>query len=112
MDLKKLYKDACVLACEMPIYSFLTYCDCFARHVIAAYGKRYAVGEGEYLAPCELGSSYAICDAFYNAALFYIVGAATSNAEMLEKSNSEAESAYRTLWREGAHGKRIKGAEW
>ena len=82
MDLKKLYKDACVLACEMPIYSFLTYCDCFARHVIAAYGKRYAVGEGEYLAPCELGSSYAICDAFYND-----VTAVTFSADFCIKAN-------------------------
>ena len=112
MDLKKLYKDICVLACEMPIYSFLTYCDMFARHVIAAYGKPYAIGDGEYSTPETLSDSYAIDDAFYNAALFYIAGQASASGELLAKSEAEAQNAYRTRWRAAARGKRIKGVSF
>ncbi len=112
MDLKKLYSDVCILANEMPIYLFLAHCDSFARSVIAKYGTRYAVGEGEYCTPDTLNSSFAICDAFYNAALFYISGKANGDMQSLEKSESEAENAYLSLWREGARGKRIKGAAW
>ncbi|MBQ6892644.1 MAG: hypothetical protein IJN48_00415 [Clostridia bacterium] len=112
MDIKKLYSDACILVGEIPVYSFLTHCDMFARSAIAKYGNNFAVGEGEYTSPDSLSDSFAIDDAFYNAALFYAAGRASGNDQLQKKSDNEAEIAYRSLWRKNAKGKRIMGVNW
>lgn len=112
MDIKKLYADVCVLAGEVPLYSFFTYCDMCARSIIAEYGERYALGEGEYVSPSALSDSFALDDAFYTAVLLYVAGKASGDGDMIAKSESEAKSAYRGLWRKKAKGKRIMGAKW
>lgn len=112
MDIKKLYADVCVLVGEVPLYSFFTYCDMCARSIIAHYGEKYALGEGEYVCAASFSDSFALDDAFYTAVLLYVAGKESGNVELISKSESEAESAYRGLWRKKAKGKRIMGVKW
>ncbi|MBQ8837604.1 MAG: hypothetical protein IJ002_08910 [Clostridia bacterium] len=112
MDIKKLYADTCILAGEVPIYSFLTYCDICARSLISAYGEKAVLGEGEYATPASLSDAFAVDDAFYNAVLLFAAGKVGVDDGLLEKSKTEADAAYRALWRKAAKGKRIMGVTW
>lgn len=112
MDIKKLYSDVCILAGEIPLFTFLLYCDMFARMLISLYGTKYAVGEGEYLAPESIGDSYSVDAAFYGAARLYIAGKAHCNEQMIEESKAMAQKVYLTMWRERNKNKCIKGAKW
>ena len=110
MDIKKLYADVCISVGEIPLYTFLLYCDSFARMLISKYGSKYAIGAGEYFAPTSLEESFAVADEFYLAALLYIK-AEVSGGD-LTKSSLAADRAYLTLWRQNAKNKRILKEAW
>ena len=112
MDIKKLYSDVCILACEIPLFTFLLYCDTFARMLISTYGKEYAVGEGEYIPPESIGDSYSVDGAFYGAARTFVAGKVLGDAQMVDESKKEAQKVYLSLWKQRNKGKRIKGAKW
>lgn len=112
MDIKKLYSDACILAFEIPLFTFLLYCDMFARMLISSYGIKYTVGEGEYISPESISDSFSIDSAFYGAARLYVAGKALGDEQMVKESKAEAQKAYLSIWRERNKNKRIKGVKW
>ncbi len=113
MDLKKLYGDVTVLiGRELPIYEFLSFCDTGVRTFLCRYPKKLIVGKGEYTSPDTLNASFALDGMFYTALLYFIVGSANKDAKMLEKSSAEAESAFISLWRNAARGKRMACDRW
>lgn len=113
MDLKKLYGDLTVLlGREIPLYSFLLYCDMGARTLLCRYPKKLLLPVGEYSPPESLSDALPIAEEFYTAVLYYVGGSARREESMLKKSEAAAEEAYRTLWRTAARGKRRKGDVW
>lgn len=112
MDIKRLYSDMCVFCGEVPVYTFLTYCDMCARSLLQEYGEKLCVGEGEYMTPASLSDTFALDDAFYNAVLLFAAGKALGDEKLFENSRAEAENAYKNLWRKAARGKRVLGVKW
>ena len=113
MDLKKLYGDVTVrLGGELPIYRFLSYMDTGVRALLCRYPKKIIIGRGEYTSPEDLSASVALNGAFYTFLLYFILGSANGDRAMLEKSYAEADSAYKTLWKGAARGKRIACDRW
>ncbi len=113
MDLKKLYGDVCVqLKRELPIYEFLSYADTGVRALLCRYPKKLLLGRGEYTSPEDLSASVALDGAFYTSLLYFILGSANGDGATLEKSFAEAESAYKTLWKSTACGKRMACDRW
>ena len=113
MDLKKLYGDLTVLlGREVPLYSFLLYCDMGARMLLCRYPKKLLLGAGEYTAPESLSDALPIAEEFYTAVLYFLGGSVSGEESMLKKSEAAAEEAYRTRWRAHARGKRRKGDVW
>lgn len=112
MDIKKLYGDVCILAFEIPLFTFLLYCDMFARKLISNYGIKYAVGEGEYISPESISDSFPIDGTFYGAARLYVSGMALGNEQMIAESEAEAQRVYLSVWKEKNRDKRVKGARW
>lgn len=113
MDLKKLYGDVCVqLKRELPIYEFLSYADLGIRALLCRYPKKLLLCRGEYTSPEDLNSSIALDAAFYTSLLYFVIGSANGDGTTLEKSNSEAENAYKTLWKSAARGKRVACDRW
>ena len=113
MDLKKLYADICIrLKREIPIYEFLSYTDTGIRAFLCRFSKKLLLGRGEYTSPENLNSSVALDEVFYTALLYFILGSINADEKMLKKSESEAESAYKTLWKRVAVGKRRACDRW
>lgn len=113
MELKKLYGDLTVLiGTEVPTYSFLLYCDMGVRTLLGRYPKKLLLPVGEYCPPETLSDVLPIAEEFYTALLWFIGGSVRGEENMLKKSETAAEEAYRTLWRAAARGKRRKGDVW
>ena len=113
MDLRKLYKDVTVLiGRELPIYTFITYCDMAVRIFLCRYSQKLLLVSGEYVAPKNLDSSMPLKEEFYAALQYYILGMANKDDKALKESENLANSAYLSLWRKSACGKRIKNERW
>ncbi len=113
MELKKLYSDLTVLlGTEVPLYSFLLYCDMGVRTLLCRYPKKLLLPVGEYCPPESISEALPIDERFYTALFWFVGGSVRGDADMLQKSEAAAEDAYRTLWRNAARGKRRKGDVW
>lgn len=113
MELKKLYGDLTVLlGTEIPLYSFLLYCDMGARGLLCRYPKKLLLPVGEYYTPESISDALPLAEEFYTSLLYFIGGSARGDESLLKKSEAMAEEAYRTLWRAHARGKRRKGDAW
>ena len=113
MELKKLYRDATMLArCEIPQNDFLLFADMGARTLLSKYPKKLLLPKGQYSSPKSITDTLAISGEFYNAMIYFIAGSYLSNEKYLEESGEAASYAYIKLWRESARGKRIKGDKW
>ena len=113
MELKKLYRDAAVLAkCEIPLNDFLLFCDMAARTFLAKYPKKLLLPKGQYSSPKSLADSLMISGEFYTAVLYFVAGSYLPDEKYLEEGENAASSAYIKLWRENARGKRMRGDKW
>ena len=112
MDIKKLYGEAVAVCGDIPLYAFLACIDRFARRAINRYGKAYTVLDGEYVTPDTLDGAFALDEAYKTALFYFILGELKGDGVLLEKSEKDAEDAYRSLWRAAAKGKRILKEAW
>ena len=112
MCLNKLYADLVVLTgIEIPLPRFLVAVDAVCRGWLAKYPPKL-LAAGEYAPPTSLADTLPLADCLYPALLDAAAGRLTGDAALIARGAAEAESAYLSLWRAAARGKRKRGDNW
>lgn len=112
MDTRAVYKR--VVGQEpMGQAEFLCYFNDCLLALLARYGQRHTAEAGSALRPVDsLDAQSGLRDIYFNAVVDGIIARKTGDRQKLAESEAGAEAGYRTLWREGAAGLRIKGEVW
>lgn len=89
--------------------AFIDYYNDAVDWLIGLYGARYVLDDGVRIAhdAIALSDTSSVRDEYTGAIINRIIFAASGNAERYSLARDEAESAYRTVWREKARGKVI-----
>ena len=112
MCLNKLYADLTVLfGTEFPLPHVLLAADAACRTILAKYPQKL-VATGEYVPPATLADALPLADCLYPALLDTVAARLTGDAALAARGAAEADSAYLTLWRASARGKRKRGDNW
>lgn len=106
MNIKSLY-DTVTLDTPCSHNQFLTHLDVTVRTLIAQYGMNYVIDCGIYGVPRSIDNDIPVFEAYYPAICDNIRFLLTGEDDRKTDYVSEADSAYKTVWKFKANGKRI-----